>query len=212
MAVTTNYGWPYPELTDEPDGRAQIAALATAADADLKALADDVEALGGDVGPVDPDPAPEDATGGRYVNTTAQNIPITVSGPGTVIAFPAEGGNTPAPTDVTRAVSTTGHVFTLGKGGVWWAGATVRIASAAAAGECSCAIRADLAGGTSYTFTVAFDGGRREGLARSLEPGQATYLPQGTKIVVQVFNGTGSTRVTEPDAGAWVHLDLFRIG
>jgi hypothetical protein len=210
MPATVNYGWPYPDLSDEPDGRAQIAALATAADADLKELSDALEALGGDVGPVDPDPAPGDATGGRFVNTAPQNIPPTTSGPGTVLAFPGTGANTPAPTDVVSASG--GTIFTLSKGGVWYCGAMARIAAAAAAGECSCAIRADLAGGTNYAFTVAFDGGRREGLARSLQPGKATYLPQGTKLVVQLYNGTGSQRVTEPDSGAWASLDLFRVG
>jgi len=209
MGTTTNYALPYPELTDEPDGAAQIAALATAVDSAVKTLSDTVDDLaaapggggGGD---------PTDSAGGRYVNTSAQNVPATSSGPGTLVAFPSAGANTPTPTEVTSSGG--GTIFTLGSSGVWWCGASVRIASAAPAGEMSCAIRADLAGGTSYTFTVAFDGGRREGLPRSLEPGQATYLPEGTKIVVHVYNGTGSQRVTEPDAGAWVHLDLFRIG
>jgi hypothetical protein len=210
MAATANYGWPVPELSDEPDGRAQITALAVAADADLKELADAVAELGGDVGPVDPDPAPTDATGGRFVNTGPQNIPPTTSGPGTLAAFPGTGANTPAPTDVTSASG--GTIFTLTKGGVWWCGADVRIANAAAAGEMSLNIRADPAGGTNYSLTIASDGGKREGVPRSLDAGQATYLPQGTKVVVHVYNGTGSQRVTEPDSGAWVHLDLFRIG
>lgn len=210
MAATTNYGWPVPELSDEPDGRAQITALAVAADADLKELADAVEALGGDVGEPGPDPEPGDATGGRYVATVAQNIPATVSGPGTLVAFPGAGVNTPDPTDITSSGG--GTVFELLKGGVWWCGATVRIVNAAAAGELSLNIHADLAGGSAYGFTVASDGGKREGLPRTLEAGQATYLPQGTKIVVHAYNGTGSQRLTEPDAGGWVHLDLFRVG
>lgn len=210
MATTINFGWPVPELSDEPDGRAQITALAVAADADLKELADVVEALGGDVGPVDPDPAPGDATGGRFVNTAPQNLPVTASGPGTLVAFPGTGVNTPAPTDVVSASG--GTIFTLSKGGVWWCGAGLRIVNAAAAGEISLNIRADLAGGSTYGFTIASDGGKREGLPRTLDAGQATYLPQGTKIVVHLYNGSGSQRVTEPDAGAWVHLDLFRIG
>lgn len=35
MGTTTNYGLPYPELTDPPDGAGQIKALATAVDAEL---------------------------------------------------------------------------------------------------------------------------------------------------------------------------------
>lgn len=208
MGTTTNYSWPYPELSDEPDGRAQITALATAADADLKELADTVAALDGGGGGGDP----VTSVGGRYVATSPQDVPATVSGPGTLMGFSSEGANRPTPTGVTRTASGSGHIFTLGSAGVWWCGAEVRITSAAAAGEVSCNIRADLAGGTNYDFTVASDGGRREGLPRSLHAGEATYLPSGTKLVVQVFNGTGSQRTTEPDSGRWVHLDLFRIG
>jgi hypothetical protein len=36
VGTTTNYAWPYPELTDPPDGAGQIKALATAADATVK--------------------------------------------------------------------------------------------------------------------------------------------------------------------------------
>ena len=38
------------------------------------------------------------------------------------------------------------------------------------------------------------------------------YLEAGTKLIVYVFNGTGSSRVLEPNSGAWVHLDLWRVG
>jgi hypothetical protein len=208
MGTTTNYAWPYPELTDETDGASQMRALAVAADASLKTLQTAVEAIPEGGGGGGPDPT--DSVGGRFVNPTAQNIPVTSSGPGTPLAFPSAGANTPTPTGVVSSAG--GTIFTLSTGGVWHCGVSARIASAAAAGEVSLGVRADLAGGTSYGFTVAFDGGRREGLPRSLEASQATYLPAGTKIIVHVFNGTGSARITEPDTGQWVHLDLFRIG
>lgn len=208
MGTTTNYAWPYPELTDETDGASQMRALAVAADASLKTLQTAVEAIPEGGGGGGPDPT--DSVGGRFVNPTAQNIPVTASGPGTPLAFPSAGANTPTPTGVVSSAG--GTIFTLSTGGVWHCGASARIASAAAAGEVSLGVRADLAGGTTYGFTVAFDGGRREGLPRSLEASQATYLPAGTKIIVHVFNGTGSGRITEPDAGQWAHLDLFRIG
>jgi hypothetical protein len=209
MGTTANYALPYPELTDEPDGAAQITALAVATDAELKALETALEAIpeggGGGGGP-----DPTDSVGGRFVNPAAQNIPVTASGPGTPLAFPSAGANTPAPTEVTSSAG--GTIFELGAGGVWHVGVSARIASAAAAGEVSLNIRADLAGGTNYAFTIASDGGRREGLPRTLEASQATYLPEGTKIIAHIFNGTGSPRITEPDAGQWVHLDLFRVG
>jgi hypothetical protein len=40
MGTTPNYLWPYPELTDPPDGPGQIEALANAADATVKAVND----------------------------------------------------------------------------------------------------------------------------------------------------------------------------
>jgi hypothetical protein len=208
MGATANYSLPYPELTDEPDGAAQITALAIAVDTALDGLADAIDAIpegGGGGGP-----SPTDSVGGRFVNTAVQAIPVTTSGPGTAAAFPSAGSNTPTPTGVTSSAG--GTIFTLGSGGVWHVGASLRVAAAAAAGEVSLNIRADVAGGTNYALTIASDGGRREGLPRTLEASQATYLPAGTKIIVQVFNGTGSPRATEPDAGQWVHLDIFRIG
>ena len=36
MGTTTNYAWPYPELTDPPNGPAQIKALADAVDLSAK--------------------------------------------------------------------------------------------------------------------------------------------------------------------------------
>lgn len=45
MGTTPNYTWPYPELTDKPDGATQIKALANAADSSLKGVADKFGAL-----------------------------------------------------------------------------------------------------------------------------------------------------------------------
>src|SRR3982750_1428346 len=143
MGTTTNYGWPYPELTDETDGASQMKALAQAADVSLKALATTVAAIptgGGGGGP-----APTDSVGGRFVNPTLQTIPVTASGPGTPLAFPSAGANTPTPTGVVSSAG--GTIFTLSTGGVWHCGVSARIASAAAAGEVSLNLRADLAGG-----------------------------------------------------------------
>lgn len=45
MGTTPNYTWPYPELTDKPDGATQIKALANAADSTLKAQVAALQAL-----------------------------------------------------------------------------------------------------------------------------------------------------------------------
>lgn len=204
--LTTNFSWPVPELTDEPDGPGQIGALADAVDSDLQELTEAVEALPGGGGG-------GSADGGRFVATTAQAIPATSSGPGTAVAFPSAGANMPgAATQVTREVSGVGHRFVLGSDGLWSAHATIRLAAHSAAGEVSAGIWCDLAGGTDYTFNVAHDGGRREGLPRTLTPGAETYLPEGAALIVYVFNGTGGERQLEPSSGAWVHLDLWLKG
>jgi hypothetical protein len=210
MGITANYSLPYPELTDEPDGAGQIQALAVAVDTELAELAEAIEDIPGGGG----GGGSGGYSGGRFVASSAQDIPATVTGIGTHIGFPSNGANMSGDaTDITRSASgTNGHRFVLGEGGLWSAHTTIRIAANSAAGELSCAIWADLAGGTNYTFNIAHDGARREGLPRTLTPGAETYLPAGTSLVVAVYNGTGGTRQTEPSGGAWVHLDLWLKG
>jgi hypothetical protein len=153
------------------------------------------------------------STGGRFTaGSTAQSIPNTASGPGTVCAF-GTASSSPVPTGVTRTTEGAGHKFELLSSGVWACGASVRVASSATGGEVSASIWADLNGdGSGFDYNVAPDGGRREGLPRTLQPSRSTYLPAGCKLVVYVFNGTGSTRTLEPNAGSWVNIDLWLVG
>jgi len=71
MGTTPNYTWPYPELTDPPDGAGQIKALANAIDTSLKQL-------------IDPLNAPALTV---VHQTVAQNIPTATTTP---ISFDAE--------------------------------------------------------------------------------------------------------------------------
>lgn len=200
MATTTR-GYAYPAQTDEPNVAQHIQDLAEDIDADVQALSDAIDAIDGGG-------APGSVLGGRWYATGAgQSIPLTASGPGTVCAFGTEGGS-PAPTGVTRTTEGSGHKFELLTSGLWHAAVTLRVASAAAAGEMSTHIRY---GPTTFDTVLAGDGGRREGLARMMNPGSARYLAAGTKLVVQVYNGTGATRTLEPDSGNWVQLDLWRL-
>lgn len=239
MGTTTRFAVPYPEATDEPDGAGQMQTMAVALDAVLAkaqpiadAAARPNPATRGWIVHQDDDDGFYGYTGsvwvplsgaggggggghsgGRFAATAAQDVPATSSGIGTVVGFPGAGANMlGAATNVTRSASGAGHKFVLGAAGLWSAHATVRLAANSAAGEVSAGIWADLAGGTNYTFNVAHDGGRREGLPRTLTPGAETYLPSGAALVVALFNGTGGTRQTEPSAGAWVHLDLWLKG
>lgn len=206
--ATTERGYSYPGLLDEPNVPQHIQALAEDVNDDVQALADAIEALGGDVGGGG---GGGDAVGGTYVATGGgQSIPNTTSGPGTPVAFGSQLGS---PSGITRASSGAGNTFELLSSGIWSAHATLRIQSAAAAGEISAGIWMDLpGGGTDFAVNLAHDGARREGIARTLNPSGTRYLEAGTKLIVYVFNGTGSSRVLEPNSGAWVHLDLWRVG
>lgn len=152
------------------------------------------------------------SAGGRWEASGAgQPIPNTASGPGTIVAF-GDVGSLFTPTQVTRTSEGAGHKFELLAAGKWDADATIRMVTSTAAGEVSAGIYADPAGGSDFSVNLAHDGGRREGLPRTLNPSGGTYLPAGTKIVVYVYNGTGTTRTLEPSSGAWVHLDLWLVG
>ncbi len=199
---TTARGYAYPGPLDEPNIAQHFQALAEDIDADVEALEATIGGGGGggDIGTV---------VGGRWhANAVAQAIPATVSGPGTVVAF-GTNGTDPAPSGVTRTTEGSGHKFELGSSGLWHAAATIRVASTATAGEMSAIIRY---GPTTFDTVLAGDGARREGLARMMNPGSSRYLPSGTKIVVHVYNGTGSGRTLEPNAGNWVQLDLWKVG
>jgi hypothetical protein len=240
MGTTTRAGLRYPSENDETDGSGQMETLAEDTDAQLYRAQPIANAAARPASPQRGWMVHQDDddrfygydgsvwvplsgsggggggggySGGRFVATSAQNIPNTTSGPGTILGLPSAGANMPgAATGVTRTSSGSGHEFELAEAGLWTATANVRLASAAAAGEVSLSVWADLAGGTSYDFSVAIDGGRREGLPRTLNAHGETYLPAGTTLVVYVYNGTGGTRATEPNSGNWCHLDLWRKG
>lgn len=55
MGVTANYSFPYPELSDAPNGPVQIGALATAVDTALDTVDDSVDTLDGRVDVVEAD-------------------------------------------------------------------------------------------------------------------------------------------------------------
>lgn len=207
MGTTTNFGWPTPELSDEPDGRAQITALAVAADADLKDLADTVDALpggggGGGGGGFSGD-------GGTWRAPSSQSIPATVSGPGTPVLLSTADGT---PTGVTASAASPGTRFVLVGAGLWVGGLIGRWTTTTVGGVRDFAIYYDPAGGTSYTQALTSPNpqtvtGQPKGGAYSF----ARYLPAGTALVVYAYNGTGSPRTLEHNGGQWVALDLWRL-
>lgn len=232
---TTKFALPYPGLDDQPDGPDAVKDLAEAVEAQLSRLKS-YPTAGRPVGVpagfaiYDSDlSAPYYWNGSTWLpfggsgggggggggtsggatleQTSAQSIPNTTSGPGTVLSLPS---GTPGPL-IERSTHASGHKFKLLASGLWACGSSCRIASTSAAGEVSASIRADRAGGTAFDEVVAFDGGRRENLPRSLQPNRTRYLPSGTTLAVFIFNGTGGTRLVEPNGGEWANLDLWLV-
>ncbi len=73
MGTTTTYGWPYPELTDPPDGAGQIKALANAVDTTVgKGLPIYARPSGG--------ASDWNFTGTTYANVPAMAIPLVANG------------------------------------------------------------------------------------------------------------------------------------
>lgn len=207
MGTTANRSYTYPELTDEPNVPLYVKTLADQVDADVKAVADAVAALGGDVD--DPD-APTTVVGGTWRAASSQSIQATASGPGTPVALGTPVGS---PTGVTTATSGDGHVFTLGSAGLWVGTFIGRWTTTTVGGVRDFGVYCDRAGGTSFTEALSSPNpqtvtGQPKGGAYSF----SRYLPSGTKVIVYGYNGTGSTRTLEHNGGQWVALDLWRLG
>jgi hypothetical protein len=149
--------------------------------------------------------------GGRWhAGSTAQNIPATVSGPGTIVAFGTAAGS-PDPVGVTREVEGAGHAFEVGSDGIWGGQLIARYAANSASGVRDFSIWCDRAGGTSYA--EALTGPQPQTVAGQAKGGTYPFrrwLPAGTRIVCYAFNGTGGTRALEPSGGNWVSFELWQ--
>lgn len=231
---TTRFALPYPGLDDQPDGPDATKDLAEAVEAQLSRLKSyptagrpsgvpegfaiydsDLDApyywngsawqpFGGGGG----GGGGGTAGGAHFYQTAAQAIPNTSSGPGTILSLPnGDDGDL-----IERTAQGAGHKFKLLASGIWACGSSARVASTSTGGEVSCSIRADLAGGTDFETVICPDGGRREGLPRTLQPNRTRYLPANTMVAVFIFNGTGTSRNIEPNGGEWANLDLFLVG
>jgi hypothetical protein len=206
MGTTTNRSYTYPELTDEPNVPLYIKTLADQLDADVQTVADAVEAVGGDVGGGG---GSGTVVGGTWRAASSQSIAATASGPGSPVALATPVAS---PTGVTSATSGTGHVFTLGSGGLWVGTFIGRWATTTVGGVRDFGIYCDQAGGTS--FTEALSSPNPQTVTGQPKGGSYSFsrkLAAGTKIIVYAYNGTGSTRTLEHNGGQWVALDLWRL-
>lgn len=233
MGATT-YGFPFPEQTDEVDVPTDVEALATAANNrayralartsstrptltadDRGFLVDESDtgtlvrwngttwvAIGSSDGGGGGDPGT--TVGGRWsAGNTAQSIPNAADTP---VAFGTTVGDSDG---VTRATQGSGHKFTVGSSRLWAVHATVRFATTVAAGERAVGL---WYGSPDYDNNIAHAGGSREGLPATYTIGNVLPLDEGTDIVVLAWNGTGTARNLEPNAGAWVHIDIWAVG
>ncbi len=196
MAETPIYSWPVPGTGDEVDIPQGLTDLAVASETDLDALADTVAGLDGGGG----------GGGGAASSATfsagssAQSIPNAAD---TVTAFGTAVATDPL---VVRSSSGAGHKFTLGASRVWAIYATVRYATNGAGGEKAVSLR------TTGGVTLAHVGGAAAGIPATYCLGTTRYLASGTEIIVVCYQGTGGSRVLEPNDGAWVHIDIAAIG
>lgn len=224
MGQTARDALPYPEATDEVDVPTDMAELAVAVENELH-TAYPCLSTARPTGVGDGFIIRETDTGlwWGYNGTTWVGLSAGTGGGGSTASYRAHAGTsaqgvgtgsvatafgTEADPDplVTRVAYLAGHKFVLGAAGIWAINSTVRVASTSVAGEFSLDL-IEIAGDRSLDI----DGGRREGLPRSLSVHATEYLPAGTELFVKMFNGTGSTRTLEPDSGNWVHFSAALI-
>lgn len=107
MGLTPVYGFPYPALTDSPNGPAQLQALAEAVEADLVTTDANVAVLQGTSQSL------SSASYIEYARTTNQTIPTITA---QTILFNVV---TKSSSDMTAATVGTGTEFTCAKAGRW---------------------------------------------------------------------------------------------
>lgn len=176
MGVTPIYGFPYPALTDAPNGAAQIQALAEAVEADLAATDAAVAALDAEV---------KFGDGGTYPNSTQNTSGTTSSGTFTNVLT---GGTTCSLTFV-APVSGTVDIYNSGQVGNNTAGQSSICAHEVRAGA--------VVGSGAVVQAAAIENGILAGsTARFTVVTPVTGLVSGATYNVQLFfvvtGGTGT--------------------
>lgn len=227
MGSTSRFGLDYPDLTDAPNGPAQVQALAADVEGWLcrayrctsstrpTGVPNDFLIRESDTGNVMIwsgsawSQVNGAAAGGGGGTVTVATVSATYAGAASqaiatttdvVVAFP-----TAQVTDsiVTRATSGAGHSFTLGQTRLWTIAATLRFAAATGGGR---------------TFELRAGGAvlAKEGdpvvdgpYTRSLSV--TRRLPAGTVITAVARHDQGTGIALEPNSGAYVHIDLAGV-
>lgn len=232
MGSTSRFGLGYPDLTDAPNGPAQIQELASDVDGWLcrafrctsstrpSGVPNDFLIRESDTGNVyiwtgsawsQVNGAAAGGGGGGGGTTTISTVSATYAATSAqsipaeqdvVVAFGVEQTADPL---VTRSTSGAGHRFTLGQTRLWIVTATCRFAQNAVGGR---------------TFEIATTSGAI--LAKSSGPvnadapwstslSVARRFPAGTSIQVRARHNSTSSVLLEPGGGDYVHIDIAGV-
>lgn len=195
MGATTNYGFVYPEVNDNPGGLpGQLQTFAAAVDTRIKTVADSVPAGGGGGGST-----PAATLWAGWQAASAQ--PIATATDVTVAFGTALSGGDSA---ITRATSGAGHSFTLGAAKLWTVTLTARFAVNGTGGR-TFEIRAG-----SAVLAKVGDGASPSN-AWTANLSITRRLPAGTVITAVARQDSGSSLALEHSGGDWVHIDFAGI-
>lgn len=232
MGSTSRFTLTYPELTDAPNGPAQLQELANDVDGWL-CRAYRCTSTTRPASPPDDFIIRESDTGNLLIWTGSGWAPIT----GTVTTGGGGGGGTslistisstfaatttqtiPDSTDtvvafgveqqadpgVTRSTSGAGHKFTLSQTRLWIISATVRFAAHSDTGGRTVELRA----GSTILAKEGEGDPAAPAWTRSLSV--ARKLPAGTAITVVVRHDAGTSLALEPASGSYVHIDIAGV-
>lgn len=174
MGVTPIYGFPYPALTDSPNGPAQIQALAEAVEADLAATDGNVAALAA---------VSQSLSSSSYIEyerTTDQSLP---NGALQTILFDV---TVKSSSDMTAATVAGGTEFTCAKAGRWlW------ITSGSIAGSAGGTFRAWWFENPTGGNRLAMAGMGPVPFVAAFSVARALTLGVGSKMVVRGFQDSG---------------------
>jgi len=228
LGATTRFGLRFPELTDAPNGPAQLGTVASDVDTWLSrayrctsstrptGVPDDFiirESDTGDMyvwtgsawaqitGAVSGGGGSGSAIGTvstTYTATSAQPIPNNAD---TTVAFGVDAVTNSA---VTKSTSGAGHKFTLTQTRLWVVTATVRFVENGTGGR-----MVELKAGSTTLAKMGFDSSATNPFTGNVSC--ARRLASGTQITVAAWQNSGGSLALEPSSGNFVHIDIAGI-
>jgi hypothetical protein len=230
MGSTTRFGLRWPELTDAPNGPAQLQTLAQDSDGWLcrayrctsstrpTGVPDDFLIRESDTGNLyvwtgsawsqiagsvsSGGGGGEPAIGTVSATYAATSAQPIATGTDVVVAF---GQATTTSSEVTRSTFGAGHQFTLGQTRLWIVSATLRFSQNASGGRTF-----ELRTG-SGTVLAKESGPQNQDAPYTANLTCARALPSGTKVHAIARHNAGTSLALEPSSGDYVHIDIAGI-